>query len=96
MRRRNLLVVQGGGPAQMLNATLAAIVKEARARGAFERIWGAHSGLKGLLNGEAFDLGRLTPGEIEKLRKTPGGSRLFARQAQGRGFGAAGEMPRPE
>jgi ATP-dependent phosphofructokinase / diphosphate-dependent phosphofructokinase len=72
MMRRNLLIVQGGGPTQMLNATLAATVSEAQACGAFERIWGAHSGLKGLLDGEAIDLGRMSPGELETLRTSPG------------------------
>jgi 6-phosphofructokinase len=72
MKRRNLLIVQGGGPTQMLNATLAAIVNEARASGAFERIWGARSGMKGLLNGEAIDLDRLSPAEVEAMRTSPG------------------------
>ncbi len=56
----------------MVNATLAAIVDEAHACGAFERIWGAHAGLKGLLNNQAIDLGRLTRDEMELLRKSPG------------------------
>ena len=72
MKPRNLLVAQGGGPTQMLNATLAAIVDEARASGAFERIWGARSGLKGLLAGEAVDLGRMSPAEVEAMRGSPG------------------------
>jgi 6-phosphofructokinase len=72
MNRRNLLVVQGGGPTQMLNATLAAIVNEAVACGAFERIWGARWGLKGLLNGEAIDLGRMPREEVERMRTSPG------------------------
>lgn len=72
MRRRNLLVVQGGGPTQMLNATLAAIVSEAQSCGEFERIWGAHSGLKGILNGEAIDLGRMSQGDLRTLRSSPG------------------------
>ena len=72
MRRRNLLVVQGGGPTQMLNATLAAMVSEAQACGGFERIWGAHAGLKGLLSGEAVDLGRMSPGDLDRLRASPG------------------------
>lgn len=56
----------------MLNATLAAIVSEARACRAFERIWGARSGMKGLLNGEAIDLGRMSPAEVETMRTSPG------------------------
>ena len=72
MKRRNLLVVQSGGPTQMLNATLAAILGEAQACGAFQRIWGARSGLGNLLNGEAIDLGRMSPAEIEAMRRSPG------------------------
>lgn len=72
MRRRNLLMVQGGGPTQMLNATLAAMVSEAQACGAFERIWGTRSGLAGLLRGEAIDLGRMPAAEIESMRVSPG------------------------
>lgn len=72
MKRRNLLVVQGGGPTQMLNATLAAIVDEAQSSRAFERVWGAHSGLQGLLSGEAIDLGGMSSGELQTLRSTPG------------------------
>lgn len=72
MKRRNLLVVQSGGPTQMLNATLAAMVNEAVASGGFERIWGARSGLKGLLNGEAIDLGGMPPAEVGRMRTSPG------------------------
>jgi 6-phosphofructokinase len=72
MRPRNLLVVQGGGPTQMLNATLAAVVGEAQSSRAFERIWGAHSGLKGLLDGEAIDLGGMSRGDLDRLRSSPG------------------------
>ncbi|MGH9590974.1 MAG: diphosphate--fructose-6-phosphate 1-phosphotransferase [Terracidiphilus sp.] len=72
MKRRNLLVVQSGGPTQMLNATLAAILGEAQACGAFKRIWGTKSGLNSLLNGEAIDLGRMSPAEIEAMRTSPG------------------------
>lgn len=56
----------------MLNASLAAIVREALASGEFEQIWGAHSGLKGLLNGEAINLGRLSSADLDRLRTTPG------------------------
>ena len=56
----------------MLNASLAAIVREALASGEFEQIWGAHSGLKGLLNCEAINLGRLSSADLDRLRTTPG------------------------
>ena len=72
MKRRNLLVVQGGGPTPMLNASLTAIVRQAQASGEFEQIWGAPSGLKGLLNGEAINLGRLSTADLERVRTSPG------------------------
>jgi 6-phosphofructokinase 1 len=72
MRERNLLVVQGGGPTQVLNATLAAIVEEAQAHGKFGRIFGARFGIKGLVDGAAVDLGRLSPADLQLLRMSPG------------------------
>ena len=70
MTQRNLLVVQGGGPTQVLNASLAAIVDEAQGR--FARILGARRGVKGVAQGEVVDLGRLSPGDLELLRASPG------------------------
>ena len=72
MTPRNLLVVQGGGPTQVLNATLAAIVGEAHAQGQFSRIFGARLGLKGFADGAAIDLGSLSPADLDLLRATPG------------------------
>lgn len=72
MTTRNLLVVQGGGPTQVLNATLAAIVGEAQANGQFSRIFGARLGLKGFADGAAIDLGSLSPADLDLLRATPG------------------------
>lgn len=70
MTERNLLVVQGGGPTQVLNATLAAIVEEAH--GQFRRILGARSGIKGLAGGGEVDLTRLSASSLDLLRVSPG------------------------
>ncbi len=70
MTERNLLVVQGGGPTQVLNATLAAIVEEAR--GQFEHIFGARSGIRGLVAGGAVSLSRLSAADLNLLRVSPG------------------------
>jgi ATP-dependent phosphofructokinase / diphosphate-dependent phosphofructokinase len=70
MTERNLLVVQGGGPTQVLNATLAAIVEEAQGR--FQRILGARSGIKGLVAGGEVDLARLSATDLNLLRVSPG------------------------
>src|SRR5208282_3171877 len=72
MTARNLLVVQGGGPTQVLNTTLAAIVEEAQAHGEFERIYGARRGISGFLRNEFVDLGRLQAADLTLLRATPG------------------------
>ncbi|MFZ0338504.1 MAG: diphosphate--fructose-6-phosphate 1-phosphotransferase [Terracidiphilus sp.] len=72
MTARNLLVVQGGGPTQVLNTTLAAIVEEAQARGKFERIFGAKRGIYGFLRSETVDLGKLQAADLALLRATPG------------------------
>jgi 6-phosphofructokinase 1 len=72
MKERNLLVVQGGGPTQVLNATLAAVVDEARMSGSFGRILGASSGMRGLAGGRAVDLSALSHVELDLLRVTPG------------------------
>jgi ATP-dependent phosphofructokinase / diphosphate-dependent phosphofructokinase len=72
MTARNLLVVQGGGPTQVLNATLAAIVEEAQTHGGFERIYGAKRGISGFLRNEIVDLGKLQAADLALLRATPG------------------------
>ncbi len=72
MTARNLLVVQGGGPTQVLNTTLAAIVEEAQAHGRFEHVYGARRGISGFLRDEIVDLGRLHAADLAMLRATPG------------------------
>lgn len=74
MNGPNLMVVQGGGPTQVLNATLAAIIDEARAGHSFARVLGARGGTKGLVENNIVDLGRLTTSELERLRMSPGGA----------------------
>jgi len=70
MTARNLLVVQGGGPTQVLNTTLAAIIEEAHLN--FDRIYGARRGISGFLKDEFVDLGRLQAADLALLRSTPG------------------------
>ena len=72
MTERNLLVVQGGGPTQVLNATLAAIVEEARAQRRFTRVYGARNGIRGLVQGGVADLDHLSAADLALLRVSPG------------------------
>jgi ATP-dependent phosphofructokinase / diphosphate-dependent phosphofructokinase len=70
MTARNLLVVQGGGPTQVLNATLAGIIAETS--GKFDSVYGARSGIKGFVNGEVAALGGLSAADLDRLRFSPG------------------------
>ncbi|MGH9608024.1 MAG: diphosphate--fructose-6-phosphate 1-phosphotransferase [Terracidiphilus sp.] len=72
MNARNILVVQGGGPTQVLNTTLAAIVEEAERAGAWSQILGSRSGMQGLTFGNFADLTALTTRDLEGLRSMPG------------------------
>lgn len=72
MEERNLMVVLGGGPTQVLNATLAAVVDEARSTGGFKCVLGARGGAKGLAHGAVVDLGRLPAGDLALIRTSPG------------------------
>ena len=72
MNVENLLVVQGGGPTPVLNATLSSILKEASHHNKIGRIFGSKSGVAGIARGEIIDLDDLQPAELNQLRMTPG------------------------
>lgn len=79
---RNLLVVQGGGPTQVLNATLAAIVEEAR--GKFDRVLGARSGIKSFAKNQVVALENLPAAALDLLRITPGAALGSSREKPSR------------
>lgn len=66
------MIVQGGGPTQVLNATLSAIVDEAQQAHGFDHVIGACSGTRGLAEGKFVDLGRLAKSDLDLLRASPG------------------------
>jgi ATP-dependent phosphofructokinase / diphosphate-dependent phosphofructokinase len=72
MKERRLVVIQGGGPTQVFNATLAAIISEARISGTFTEVLGARCGMKGLADGNIVDLSSLSASQLAILRLTPG------------------------
>lgn len=72
MNGLNLMMVQGGGPTQVLNATLAAVIEEARKSGGYERVLGARGGTKGLVDGNVADLSRMPENDLALLRMSPG------------------------
>jgi 6-phosphofructokinase 1 len=68
----NLLVMQGGGPTQVINASLFGVIDEAGRSGRFGRVLGARFGMEGLIKGDFIDLSAIASSEIERLRTTPG------------------------
>lgn len=70
----NLLIVQGGGPTVVFNASLASILREALAQPRIGKIFGARSGMQGLSHGDVVELQHLTPGNLSALRNSPGAS----------------------
>ena len=67
----NLLILQGGGPTPVVNATLAGALREAYANRK-QKVFGARRGMEGLSHGEVVDLSGLTSGQLERLARTPG------------------------
>lgn len=66
------MIVQGGGPTAVLNASLASIITEAVKEDRIGRIIGAQFGMEGLVHGKIMDLSRFSPGELDRLRNSPG------------------------
>ena len=71
MNTQSLLVVQGGGPAPVANASLYGVLKEAYHRGNI-KVFGARHGTEGLIHGQMVDLGGLTQPQLERLARSPG------------------------
>ena len=72
MAAENFMVVQGGGPTAVFNASLASILQEARSQPRIGKVYGARSGMKGLSSADTIDLGRLSGAQVRALANTPG------------------------
>jgi ATP-dependent phosphofructokinase / diphosphate-dependent phosphofructokinase len=70
----NLLVLQGGGPTPVFNASLFGVIDEARRHRAIAQILGASFGVEGVLNDQLIDLSSLPAPQLEGLRTSPGAS----------------------
>jgi 6-phosphofructokinase 1 len=70
----NLLVLQGGGPTPVLNASLYAVIAEARRHRTFRRIFGACDGVAGILKDQVLDLSFLPQSDLKRLKSAPGAS----------------------
>ncbi|MDJ0762774.1 MAG: diphosphate--fructose-6-phosphate 1-phosphotransferase [Myxococcota bacterium] len=71
LKSGNILVGQSGGPTAVINASLAAIIKEAGQRLPESRILGMRWGIEGFLRGGIVDLSGQSAATIENLHRTP-------------------------
>lgn len=72
MAGANLLVIQAGGPTAVVNESLYAVLDSQRQQGNGRRVFGARSGLQGLIQDNVVDLGFLTTAQLDVLRRSPG------------------------
>ena len=68
----NLLIVHGGGPTAVLNASLYGAIKEAKKYGKLEHIYGAENGTGGVLEEHFLALENVPEEKLELLLQTPG------------------------
>lgn len=72
MGMQSLLLVQGGGPTTVLNATLAGVLRECKDRSPYHAIYGVRSGMSGLPSADVLQLDTLSPEQLSLLARTPG------------------------
>ena len=72
MEEDNLLVIHGGGPTAVMNASLWGVLEEAAAHGEIGRVYGAVGGTAGLLDQQLADLTGMPAGQRQLLPVTPG------------------------
>lgn len=68
----NLLIIHGGGPTPVINASLAGVINEAQKHHDTKNIYGAIGGIKGFLEERIIDLGHQLQKKIDQLPFTPG------------------------
>ncbi|MBQ4188257.1 MAG: diphosphate--fructose-6-phosphate 1-phosphotransferase [Firmicutes bacterium] len=78
---KNLLIVHGGGPTAVINASLYGAVKEAKKHPEVEHIYAAKNGTGGLLKGEIIDLTNEPEEKLALLLQTPGSAIGTSRDA---------------
>ena len=66
------MIIQGGGPTAVFNASLISIVEEALQQSRIGKIFGARSGMRGLSSGDIAELTALPSGTLAAIAKSPG------------------------
>ncbi len=70
--KENMLIVHGGGPTAVLNASLYGAVREAKKERRLHHIYAAKNGTGGLLRGDFWKLEGLSEEALKLLPQTPG------------------------
>ena len=78
---KNLLIVHGGGPTAVINASLYGAVEQAKKHPEVEHIYAAKNGTGGLLKGEIIDLTNEPEEKLALLLQTPGSAIGTSRDA---------------
>ena len=68
----NLLIVHGGGPTAVINASLYGAIMEAKRCSRLEHIYAAKNGTGGLMREELIELEKVPEEQLELLLQTPG------------------------
>ena len=72
MSSGKILVAQGGGPTAVINQSLVGVVLEARRHHGVQLVYGAHHGVRGIVDEDLVDLTRETSHNLEQVADTPG------------------------
>ncbi len=71
MASGKILVAQGGGPTAVINQSLVGVALEARRFGQVQHIYGAHHGVRGIVDEDFVDLTQETSHNLELVAGTP-------------------------
>lgn len=71
MKKTNLLIIHGGAPTTVINASLYGAVIEAKKYKEIQHIYGARGGSLAAANGEFIDLGEIEEDKLKMLLSTP-------------------------
>jgi 6-phosphofructokinase 1 len=71
MSSGKVLVAQGGGPTAVINQSLVGVVLEARRHHNVRLVYGAHNGVRGIVNEDFVDLTQETSHNLELVAGTP-------------------------
>ncbi len=66
-----ILVAQGGGPTAVINQSLVGVVLEARRHKGIDLVYGAHHGVRGIVDEDFVDLTQETSHNLELVAATP-------------------------